>query len=83
MRSVKAFDGSRIALRESHLGGDVSVTLGAMRRTYPYGDERIEFCRGKSGNDWYIWSVHRQQRLASYRTRRELEEEWQRWSSGA
>lgn len=83
-RSVKSLDdGSRIPLQDSRLGGDVSVTLGALYRPHPEGkgEERVEFCRGKTGDDWYIWSVHRQQRIESYSTRRELEAAWSEWTA--
>lgn len=38
---------------------------------YDNGQARVEFCRG-GPRDWFVWSRKRQQRLATYKTRREL-----------
>jgi len=82
-RHVAAFDGQQIELEHSRLGGDISVVLGILYRIGSAGEERVEFCRGKTGRDWYIWSAHRQTRLASYATRTELEAAWQDWLADA
>ena len=43
----------------------------AEKHTYDNGQSRVEFCRG-GARDWFVWSVKRGERLATYRTRREL-----------
>lgn len=76
-RTVLAFDGSRIPLRASNLGGDLPVSLGQVY-CYDNGQSRIRFMRGADSADWFVWSEKRQQRLASYDTRRELAEAFER-----
>jgi len=70
-RSVSRFDGTRLLLEESHLGGDLPVCLGQVY-CYDSGQSFVRFVRGQDGSDWYVWSEKRQQRLASYATRRDL-----------
>lgn len=41
--------------------------------TYDNGRARIEFCWDGQARDGYAWSVKRQRRLASFRTRREVQ----------
>lgn len=76
-RTVVAFDGSRIPLQVSNLGGDIPVCLGKLY-CYDNGQSLIEFTRGANSSDWFVWSVKRQQRLASYATRRELADAFER-----
>lgn len=77
MRTVVTFDGSRISLAESNLGGDMPVSLGQIY-AYDNGQSLIRFMRGADCRDWFVWSEKRQQRLASFRTRRELEAAWEK-----
>lgn len=44
---------------------------------YDNGQARIEFVQGDEG-DWYVWSPKRMQRLATYRTKRELLDAYER-----
>jgi len=68
-QTIRNFAGETVTL-ENH------VTLGSLYAYYN-GQERIEFNRGDS-RDWYVWSVKRQIRLATYRTRRELADAFKR-----
>jgi len=44
---------------------------------YDNGQSRVTFERGDS-RDWYVWSLRRSQRLATYTTRRELLDAYER-----
>ena len=58
---MKTFDGEKTT----------GCTLGYVYE-YSNGQSRVTFERG-GARDWFIWSEKRQERLATFSTRRELE----------